>query len=115
MKKIVLGIGICMLAGACQKVTEITIYNDNEEAITLTVKTDSLMQVYSGIPAHQKQVFEYNWTRLRDTEGVWEFVVHHLQSGIRDTFRHGYFSHGELNSFVEIHSLNSELKVRISE
>ena len=98
-----------------RKVTEVTIKNQNEYPISVTVQTNNCKQIFSGVKAHGEYKGEYDWTTIERKEGQWIFKVKNDMNGQTDTFTHGYFTDGELNSFADLESKGSELKVRISE
>lgn len=116
MKNILFFIFLSLMA-ACStnKVTEITITNNNPYPISVTVTTNNVKQIFAAIKPQEKFVGSYDWTSLEKKDGQWVFRIQNDQTKCADEFTHGYYTNGELFNYVSLESKGDQLKVQISE
>lgn len=97
------------------KVTRVSITNNNDYPITFTLKTNNIEKSFEKIAPKEKRVETYIWTNIEKTDGSWRLFVTNIQSGNTDSFAHGYFTNGGLSNYLDAIAEGSELKVRVSE
>jgi len=97
------------------KKANIQIKNNNEYPISLTFITNNIQQVYSKIEPNQKLNDSYDWTKLDKTDGEFLIVVKNELNNHVDTFHHGQFLHGELGNYIDIETIQGQLKVVVSD
>jgi hypothetical protein len=104
-----------LISCSTNKVTELTVTNENDFAIGVTVVANNVRQVFPNIQPNSTFNGIYDWTNIEKKDGQWIFLIKNENSGGVDSFSHGYFKEGELFGFVEILCKGSELRVKISE
>ncbi len=116
MKHITILIALSLLLScSTNKVTEVKVTNENDYPIAVTIKANNSKQTFSGIKPHAEFTGVFDWTNIEKKEGQWIFFIKNEKTGGSDSFLHGYFTNGELNSFAELICNGSQLKVKISE
>ena len=95
--------------------TEVSINNKNNYPISVRIKTNNVDTTYPQLQALTTVKNIFDWTALDKADGHWVFYITNNVNDMSDSFAHGYFSNGELNSFAELISEGNQLKVRISE
>jgi hypothetical protein len=109
-------IGLLILnACSTKKITEVSIKNENEYSIAVTVKAVNVSQTFAHIKPHTEFKGMFDWTQVEKKEGQWIFLIKNEQSNGVDSFSHGYFENGELAGYADLISKGSELKVKIYE
>jgi hypothetical protein len=115
MKNIIILLSCLLASCSFKKVTEVNIKNENDFPISLTIKANNSLQTFTSIKAHSEYNGIFDWTNIEKKDGQWIFFVKNENTGGIDSFSHGYFIKGELNSFADLICKGSELKVNISE
>lgn len=106
---------ISLMGCKMDKVTRVSVTNNNEFPITFTLKTNNIEKTFENIAPKEKRVDTYTWTNIEKVDGNWRLFVKNMQSGTTDSFAHGYFTNGELSNYLEAIAEGGELKVRVSE
>ncbi len=106
---------VTCFACSMNKVTEVTIKNENDFPIAVTLAANNCRQTFSPVEPNAAFKGIFDWTQIEKKDGQWIILVTNEQTGGTDSFAHGYFTQGELNSFAELIAKGSELKIKISE
>lgn len=97
------------------KVTEVHILNENNYPISVKIITNNIDTIFKNIAPAEQFTGLYNWTKLQDSAGQWEFHIYNANTNNYDKFTHGYFKHGELSNYVDLECKGDQLKIKISE
>lgn len=104
----------CLFSCSYNKVSKVDIQNDNSYPITIMIKANNVSQRFGPIEAGQRVTQQFDWTKLNQEEGQFEFFVKNTKSGGEDHFTHGFIRHGELYNYIYLASKGDQLKVEIS-
>jgi len=104
-----------ILLSACStnQVSKVTIENNNNYPIAVSVEANNIRTTYGGIEAHSKTEVVFDWTKIEKKDGEFHFMIE--SSFGRDSFAHGFFANGQLYSYIHLRSEGSQLKVEITE
>ena len=117
MKNVILMLFCFLLINACstEKVTHVKIINNNAFPISVNITTNNVKQSFTNIKPNETFEGIYNWTNLNKEDGQWQFdIINDVSKGM-DSYKHGYFSHGELYNFLSLQCKGDQLKVDISQ
>lgn len=111
-KLIAFGFLLLFLACSIRKTTQVTLKNKNNYPIKITLRTLNVEQRFGSIAAGETLKAQFDWTELEKGDGSWIVIVESPTG--RDSFAHGYFTHGELTNYLEAEAEGDQLKIRLS-
>ncbi len=102
---------------SCKMEKESTVYikNENSYPIEVSIRTNNISKTFSVVKATSEIEEKYTWTGLNNHDGSFIFFIKNINTGLKDSFAHGYFTSGELSNQIDLFSKGSELKVQILE
>lgn len=101
-----------LLACSMKKTTQVTLKNKNNYPVKITLRTLNVEQSFGSIGAGETFKGQFDWTNLQKGDGSWIVFVESVAG--RDSFAHGYFTHGELTNYLEAEAEGDQLKIRLS-
>jgi hypothetical protein len=104
---------VTLVSCSFKNVTNVTIQNENSYPISVIVEANNISEKYIDIQPYQKIEKVFDWSNITNSDGAWHFIVQSKMG--HDSFTHGYFTNGQLYSYLNLKSKGEELKVDISE
>lgn len=108
-------ISIMLLLFQCHfdQYTRVTLINKNTYPVSVTLRTNNIVETFETVGAGQTVDHDYKWTGINEKEGVYFFQVKNESTGHTDTFSHGHYYPGELGNLLSLEMEGARYEIHV--
>lgn len=94
-------LGMLFVSCDTNKYTKVTIQNKNQYPIKVKITTANIESIHQVEPLSTKDTLR-KFTDIDFVDGEWNVSIMNANTKVAETYKHGYFSNGDLANFFKI-------------